>query len=401
MELIHRNLLIGIHDSLQETFFEKNKYADKVIERLLKSHKKWGSQDRAVVSEIFYNIIRWKRRLEYYMGEGVKPGNIYKLILAYLLWSKTHYKKFEEFEGIKIADILTKLKKGTVPTKAIEYSIPDWLAETLEKELGKNWEKEMDALNEQAPTILRANTLKTTPKHLVEELKEENVQSFQIRNYPDAVQLEEKKNVFLTSAFKEGLFEVQDASSQKIGEFLDVKEGMRVVDACAGAGGKTLHLAALMKNKGQIIALDIFEWKLAELKRRAKRAGAHNIETRFIEDNKVIKRLHEKADRLLIDAPCSGLGVLKRNPDSKWKIDQDFIDRIKGEQQQILQDYSKMLKKGGKMIYATCSILPSENNKQVEVFLKNNPEFQLVKDQKIMPSEGFDGFYMALIERTQ
>lgn len=401
MELIHRNLLIGIHDSLQETFFEKNKYADKVIERLLKSHKKWGSQDRAVVSEIFYNIIRWKRRLEYYMGEGVKPGNIYKLILAYLLWSKTHYKKFEEFEGIKIADILTKLKKGTVPTKAIEYSIPDWLAETLEKELGKNWEKEMDALNEQAPTILRANTLKTTPKHLVEELKEENVESFQIRNYPDAVQLEEKKNVFLTSAFKEGLFEVQDASSQKIGEFLDVKEGMRVVDACAGAGGKTLHLAALMKNKGQIIALDIFEWKLAELKRRAKRAGAHNIETRFIEDNKVIKRLHEKADRLLIDAPCSGLGVLKRNPDSKWKIDQDFIDRIKGEQQQILQDYSKMLKKGGKMIYATCSILPSENNKQVEVFLKNNPEFQLVKDQKIMPSEGFDGFYMALIERTQ
>ena len=401
MELIHRNLLIGIHDSLQETFFEKNKYADKVIERLLKSHKKWGSQDRAVVSEIFYNIIRWKRRLEYYMGEGVKPGNIYKLILAYLLWSKTHYKKFEEFEGIKIADILTKLKKGTVPTKAIEYSIPDWLAETLEKELGKNWEKEMDALNEQAPTILRANTLKTTPKHLVDELKEENVQSFQIINYPDAVQLEEKKNVFLTSAFKEGLFEVQDASSQKIGEFLDVKEGMRVVDACAGAGGKTLHLAALMKNKGQIIALDIFEWKLAELKRRAKRAGAHNIETRFIEDNKVIKRLHEKADRLLIDAPCSGLGVLKRNPDSKWKIDQDFIDRIKGEQQQILQDYSKMLKKGGKMIYATCSILPSENNKQVEVFLKNNPEFQLVKDQKIMPSEGFDGFYMALIERTQ
>lgn len=401
MELIHRNLLIGIHDALQETFFEKNKYADKVIERLLKANRKWGSQDRAVVSEIFYNIIRWKKRLEYYMGEGVKPGNIYKLILAYLLWSKTHYKKFEEFDGIKIADILTKLKKGTVPTKAIEYSIPEWLAETLEKELGKNWEREMIALNEQAPTVLRANTLKTTAKHLMEELAHENVESHPIRNYPDAVELEEKKNVFLTSAFKDGLFEVQDASSQKIGEFLGVAEGMRVVDACAGAGGKTLHLAALMKNKGQIIALDIFEWKLAELKRRAKRAGAHNIETRFIADNKVIKRLHEKADRLLIDAPCSGLGVLKRNPDSKWKIDQEFIDRIKGEQQQILQDYSKMLKKGGKMIYATCSILPSENNGQVEKFLENNPGFQLVKDEKIMPSDGYDGFYMALIERKE
>ncbi len=400
MELIHRNLLIGIHDALQETFFQEKKYADKVIERLLKAHKKWGSQDRQTVSEIFYNIIRWKKRLEYYMGEGVKPNNVYKLILAYLLWSKSHYKKFEEFDGIKIADILTKLKKGTVPTKAIEYSIPEWLAETLEKELGRNWEREMLALNEQAPTVLRTNTLKTTPKELIADLKDENVESFTIKNYPDAVQLEEKKNVFLTSAFKDGLFEVQDASSQKIGELLDVKEGMRVVDACAGAGGKTLHLAALMKNKGQIIALDIFEWKLAELKRRAKRAGAHNIETRLISDNKVIKRLHEKADRLLIDAPCSGLGVLKRNPDSKWKIDQEFIDRIKGEQQQILQDYSKILKKGGQMIYATCSILPSENNEQVAIFLKENPDFSLIKDQKIMPSEGYDGFYMALIKRN-
>lgn len=400
MELIHRNLLIGIHDALQETFFQEKKYADKVIERLLKAHRKWGSQDRQTVSEIFYNIIRWKKRLEYYMGEGVKPNNVYKLILAYLLWSKSHYKKFEEFDGIKVADILTKLKKGTVPTKAIEYSIPDWLAETLEKELGKNWEREMLALNEQAPTVLRTNSLKTTPRELIADLNDENVEAFTIKNYPDAVQLAEKKNVFLTSAFKDGLFEVQDASSQKIGELLDVKEGMRVVDACAGAGGKTLHLAALMKNKGQIIALDIYEWKLAELKRRAKRAGAHNIETRLISDNKVIKRLHEKADRLLIDAPCSGLGVLKRNPDSKWKIDQDFIDRIKGEQQQILQDYSKILKKGGQMIYATCSILPSENNEQVKIFLENNPDFTLVKDQKIMPSEGYDGFYMALIKRN-
>lgn len=399
MELIHRNLLIGIHDALQETFFEKNKYADKVIERLLKKNKKWGSQDRAVVSEIFYNIIRWKKRLEYYMGEGVKPGNVYKLIIAYLLWSKTHYKKFEEFDGVKTADILTKLKKGTVPTKSIEYSIPDWLAETLEKELGPKWEKEMQALNEQAPTVLRVNTLKTTAKQLINELKEENVHAFQLKDLSTAVQLEEKKNVFLTSVFKEGFFEVQDSGSQMISNFLDVKPGMRVVDACAGAGGKTLHLAAIMENKGQIIGLDIHGWKLAELKRRAKRAGAHNIETREISDNKVIKRLHEKADRLLIDAPCSGLGVLRRNPDSKWKIDQDFIDRIKNEQKTILQDYSKILKVGGQMVYATCSILPSENEKQVELFLQNNPNYHLIKDKKVLPSQGSDGFYMALIER--
>ena len=399
MELIHRNLLIGIHDALEETFFQDKKYADKVLERLLKAHKKWGSADRQVVSEIFYDIVRWKKRLEYYMGEGTKPSNIYNLILAYLLWKKVKYKKFDEFDGIKTGGILSKLDKKTFPTKAIEHSVPDWLAGLFEKELGAKWEKEMSALNEQAPVILRANSLKISAENLVEILKEEGVNSFVLRGYPDAVQLEEKKNVFLTSAFKEGFFEVQDASSQKIAELLDVKEGMRVVDACAGAGGKTLHIAALMKNKGQIIALDIYEWKLAELKRRAKRAGAFNIETRFIEDNKVIKRLHNTADRLLIDAPCSGLGVLKRNPDSKWKIDEDFINRIKTEQENILQNYSKILKKGGKMVYATCSILPSENGEQVRKFLAENAEFALLKEENIMPSDGYDGFYMALIER--
>lgn len=399
MELIHRNLLIGIHDALEETFFQDKKYADKVLERLLKAHKKWGSADRQVVSEIFYDIVRWKKRLEYYMGEGTKPSNIYNLILTYLLWKKVKYKKFDEFDGIKTGGILSKLDKKTFPTKAIEHSVPDWLAGLFEKELGAKWEKEMSALNEQAPVILRANSLKISAENLVEILKEEGVNSFVLRGYPDAVQLEEKKNVFLTSAFKEGFFEVQDASSQKIAELLDVKEGMRVVDACAGAGGKTLHIAALMKNKGQIIALDIYEWKLAELKRRAKRAGAFNIETRFIEDNKVIKRLHNTADRLLIDAPCSGLGVLKRNPDSKWKIDEDFINRIKIEQENILKNYSKILKKGGKMVYATCSILPSENGEQVRKFLAENTEFALVKEENIMPSDGYDGFYMALIER--
>ena len=399
MELIHRNLLIGIHDALEETFFQDKKYADKVLERLLKAHKKWGSADRQVVSEIFYDIVRWKKRLEYYMGEGTKPSNIYNLILAYLFWKKVKYKKFDEFDGIKTGGILSKLDKKTFPTKAIEYSVPDWLAGLFEKELGAKWEKEMSALNEQAPVILRANSLKISAENLVEILKEEGVNSFVLRGYPNAVQLEEKKNVFLTSAFKEGFFEVQDASSQKIAELLDVKEGMRVVDACAGAGGKTLHIAALMKNKGQIIALDIYEWKLAELKRRAKRAGAFNIETRFIEDNKVIKRLHNTADRLLIDAPCSGLGVLKRNPDSKWKIDEDFINRIKTEQENILQNYSKILKKGGKMVYATCSILPSENGEQVRKFLSENTEFALLKEENIMPSDGYDGFYMALIER--
>ena len=178
---------------------------------------------------------------------------------------------------------------------------------------------------------------------------------------------------------------------------------MRVVDTCAGAGGKALHLASLMENKGQIIALDIYENKLHELKRRAKRDGAFNIETRAIESTKVIKKLYDKADRVLIDAPCSGLGVLKRNPDAKWKLQPEFIDKIKVTQQEILQQYSRIVKPGGQLVYATCSILPSENKKQVDIFLtsESGKEFTFVKDKKVSAHKsGFDGFYMALLQKN-
>src|SRR5690606_6175620 len=203
---------------------------------------------------------------------------------------------------------------------------------------------------------------------------------------PLALKLKERANVFQTEAFKDGWFEVQDASSQLVAEYLDVKPGMRVVDACAGAGGKTLHLACLMENKGQLIALDIYANKLNELKRRAKRAEAFNIETRLVDSTKVIKKLHDKADRVLIDAPCSGLGVLKRNPDAKWKLQPEFIENIKKTQQELLQQYARMVKPGGQMVYATCSVLPSENEKQVEGFLtsESGKEFTFVSDKKIL-----------------
>ena len=177
---------------------------------------------------------------------------------------------------------------------------------------------------------------------------------------------------------------------------------MRIIDTCAGAGGKTLHLAALTENKGQIIALDIYSNKLKELKRRARRAGAHNIETRTIESSKDIKKLINKADRVLIDAPCSGMGILRRNPDAKWKLQPEFIEEIKNTQQEILQSYSRMLKSGGKMVYATCSILPSENQQQVEFFLASEAgkDFKFIKDKKVLSHEsGYDGFYMALLEK--
>ena len=196
------------------------------------------------------------------------------------------------------------------------------------------------------------------------------------------------------------MFEVQDAASQFIAPFLRVSPGMRVIDACAGAGGKTLHLAAIMKNKGRIIAMDVEAFKLEELQKRAKRAGVNNLEIKHIESSKTIKRLENSADRLLLDVPCSGLGVLKRNPDAKWKLSPEFIENVKELQQHILQDYCSMLKKDGLMVYSTCSVLPSENERQVEKFLeRNGDKFELVDQKHIWPTEGFDGFYMALLRK--
>ena len=271
------------------------------------------------------------------------------------------------------------------------------------KELGENvWAHELAKQNEQADVILRVNTLKTNKKNLQQQLDIEGIETNQIKGYPDALKLTQRANVFKTEAFKMGWFEVQDASSQLVAKFLEVKPGMKVVDACAGAGGKTLHLAALMENKGSLIAMDIYQSKLKKLKIRAKRNGAHNIDMRVIDSTKPIKKLTAKADRLLIDAPCSGLGVLRRNPDSKWKLEPEFLDRIRKTQQDILQQYCKMLKPNGKMVYATCSVLPSENQNQVYKFLESEAGqyFKLIKDKSILAHKsGFDGFYMALLEK--
>jgi 16S rRNA (cytosine967-C5)-methyltransferase len=286
-------------------------------------------------------------------------------------------------------------------TRKVRESIPDWMDEMGEKELGDKWEKELEALNQEASVVLRVNTLKISRQGLQKQLEEtENIITQAPVEFPDALLLEERQNIFTRQQFKDGLFEVQDGGSQLIAPFLQVKPGMRVIDACAGAGGKTLHIAALMQNKGRIIALDTEEWKLEELKKRGRRAGVANVETRLIESSKTIKRLESSADRLLLDVPCSGVGVLKRNPDAKWKLTVEFMDRVKELQQHILTDYSTMLKSGGLMVYSTCSLFPSENENQVTAFLeKQKDKFELVEQKSVFPSEGFDGFYMALIKR--
>lgn len=402
---LHRNLVFTTIDSLM-AIFNEGEYADKVVARALKKDKRWGSHDRKFVAETIYEIVRWKR-LYVEIAEVKEPFDRDKIWRIFAVWAVLRgytlpdWKYFEETPVRRIKGKFDELTK----TRKFKESIPDWMDELGVKELGEEiWTKELAAQNEQAKVILRVNKLKTTKEKLRALLMDLNIETEFHNDYPDALILTERANVFLTDAFKDGLFEVQDASSQLVAYFLDVKPGMRVVDTCAGAGGKTLHLASLMENKGQLIAMDLYESKLKQLKIRAKRNGAFNIEPRVIESTKTIKKLHEKADRVLIDAPCSGLGVLKRNPDSKWKLQPEFIENIKKIQAEVLENYSKIVKPGGKLVYATCSVLPSENQEQIKQFLSTEigKEFTFVKDKKVLAHEsGFDGFYMALLERKK
>ena len=401
---LYRNLVFATVDALGEIFNE-GEYADKVIEKTLKRDKRWGARDRSFIAETTYDIVRWKR-LYSEIADVKAPYSREKLFRIFAVWATLRGIEIPE-DWKQIEPVPTRRIKGKFDelSKIRKYreSVPDWLDELGVKELGEEvWEKEIHALNQQAPVVLRTNTLKTTKDQLKKELSAEGIETHTLAEYQDALQLKERANVFKTEAFKKGYFEVQDASSQLVAEFLEVEPGMRVVDTCAGAGGKTLHLAALMENKGQLIATDIYENKLKELKRRAKRAGAHNIDPRPISSSKVIKKLYGTADRVLIDAPCSGLGVLSRNPDAKWKLQPEFLETIKLTQEQILNQYSRIVKPGGKLLYATCSVLPSENQEQVQKFLstEEGKSFKLAKDRKILSSEtGYDGFYMALLEK--
>ena len=419
---LHRNLVLAIIESLSQIFNQK-KQADKIVAITLKQDRRWGARDRSFVAETIYDIVRWKRLYAKLAGletqnndtfDTYSTQNLFQLFSVWLILKEIELPIWEEFEKFnydktKIDEIKQNFNQLSQIRKYRE-SIPDWLDNLGEQELGNEiWTKEIAALNNQAPVILRVNTLKTDIKKLQKQLSEQNIETKKIKDYPDAIQLLERKNILKNELYKEGFFEVQDASSQLIAYFLDIKKGIQIIDTCAGAGGKSLHIASLLQNKGQITAMDIYENKLVELRKRANRADVHNIKTYSIKkennkiDNSQFKQFYNSADRVLIDAPCSGLGVLSRNPDAKWKLSLAFLEEIKQTQQNLLQEYSKMTKKGGKLVYATCSILPSENQNQVEAFLnsENGKDFKFIEDKKILSHQtGYDGFYMVLLEKV-
>ena len=405
--LKHHSFHIKAIFTALKDIFEKNEYADKAIEKVMKANKYWDVRERGFVSDVTYDMVRNWRLL--YISAGLEETaklsdrNLWMILGTYLVFDGYTLPESNYFKGLNEKKIVSQLEKFHKIRK-IRESIPDWLDEIGAKEIGKEWDKVIRALNQKPTVVLRANSLKTNPKELQAALEAENIMESTLISWsPDAVELKFQRNVFRTEAFHKGLFEVQDASSQMVSEFLNVQPGMRVVDACAGAGGKTLHLASLMKNKGRIIALDVKGRKLEELKKRAAGADVRIVETREIDSSKVTKRLKDTADRLLLDVPCSGLGVLRRNPDSKWKLTLAEIERVKTLQKEILTNFSDITKVGGKMVYATCSILPSEGEDQVKWFLNVvGDKWNLLGEKRYSPEVYHaDGFYMALLERVK
>jgi 16S rRNA (cytosine967-C5)-methyltransferase len=344
--------------------------------------------------------------LYYEVGIGHEPKNEaewWKLFATALILDGIDLPDWPEFKDIDKAEIL---KRNTeLHTKRVVYcSIPDWLDELGLKEFGeKVWTETIQSLNKPSKTVLRVNTLKTTRAKLLDQLKRLDIVAKTI-GAGDAIELEEQKNITQLQIYKDGLFEIQDYSSQQVLPFMNPETGSVIVDACAGAGGKSLHSAAWMQNRGFIKAMDIEGFKLKELEKRAKRAGAQIITTQKLEQNgQLPKSRLNVADYLLLDVPCSGTGVIRRNPDAKWKLSPKFISEIIQVQRQILTEYCKMLKSSGKLLYATCSILPDENERQIKWFLEESDagaDFTLIKSKRIMPQdEGFDGFYMALLQK--
>lgn len=380
------NLVIAVQECLKDVF-EGGYYADKVLAHKFRHNRQWGKRDRQFIAETVYDMTRWWRRLAVMDGQSWIPAD-YGLRLQ----------KYSEFKNQRGAEQNETPSETESP--AVNESFPDWFVEQLFADYSvAEGQAILRALNQVAPVYLRPNFLKIDLQKLKDELGKEGVET-EIVESPPALKLLERKNVFATQSFKSGFFEVQDLASQRVGILLDPQAGERVADVCAGAGGKTLHLATLMQNKGTLLAGDVHEKKIEELKVRAKRAGVSNLRAVIFENSKDVKKHFGKFDALLIDAPCSGSGVIRRNPDSKWKIKKEDLIRIGLEQAEILKLYSQFLKPGGRMVYATCSIFKSENEGQVAQFLERNSEFSLKKQIKILPHMADeDGFYMALLEK--
>jgi 16S rRNA (cytosine967-C5)-methyltransferase len=365
-------------------------------------------EDRAVVAAAVQALVKYDR------------------LLAFATGSEAAEARFEALLAPRIERI-----ENATERLAVSYSMPDWLVDLVRSEVGDaSLEAALTRMNEPAPRVARANTLRTTREACVQALVEEGVGAHAASHAASGVVLEGRRSVFRTKAFERGDLEMQDEASQLVAELCAPPPRTFVVDACAGAGGKTLALAALLAGKGKLLALDTSESKLEELRRRARRAGASNVQAIAVDlrDDDAVTRLGPRASRVLVDAPCTGLGAIRRNPEARWRLREDDLSRLVAAQAALVKSAARLVAPHGRLVYATCSFLPSEGEVAIEFFLSERPDFALVtardvlgrarteriatKDGKYLRTwrfdgepdggdDGMDGFFAAVARRAR
>lgn len=371
---------------------------DRIIAYYFKTRRYIGSKDKKAIAEAVYGVLRQQGLIDWALTQLDVPLKPRPRVAAWVLLETEHKDLRYVFTGEKYAPqklwrtekavmdvvkVVNKNKKN-MPLAA-RFNYPGWLEGSLQKAYGSSLAKAMAALGEKAQADIRTNTLKTTPAALTKALEAEGYGVAPAPYAPNGLRLDDPKNLFQLGVFKAGLFEMQDAGSQLIAALCGVGKKQKVTDFCAGAGGKTLALAAMMGNSGILTAGDIIPQKLEELKKRLKRAGVDNTHLRqwSSEADAWVKRQKGTQDVVLLDVPCSGSGVWRRNPDAKWSLTQERLDELCAIQQRILQSAQRLVKTGGRLIYATCSILPEENEHQIERFVSEHKAFKIIPIQTL------------------
>jgi len=392
--------------------------ADAVVSRYFREHRQLGHADRAFVAETVFAVLRRGRSIEARCAGQLSDRRRLLATLAIVRgWSQRELApvlKASEEEWLAAAKAVPE---ADLPP-AVRCDLPDWLYARLEQQFGADEVLALSrAMNQSAPLDLRVNTLKGDRDTLLAKLAADDIAASPGALSPLAVRLRDKPALAKHPLFLEGAFEVQDEGSQLLGFLLEPKRGEMVVDFCAGAGGKTLLLGALMRNTGRLYAFDVSDKRLANLKPRLARSGLSNVHPARIEHERdqKIKRLAGKADRVLVDAPCSGLGTLRRNPDLKWRQDETSVAELTVKQAAILAAAATLVRPGGRLVYATCSLLSAENDDIVAAFLEKHPDFSLLPASAVLGKQGIacdgdvlrllphkhntDGFFAAAMER--
>jgi 16S rRNA (cytosine967-C5)-methyltransferase len=374
--------------------------ADAVLSRFLRQpHGKnaYGSRERAVLAETLYNVLRHKLRFEHFAPSGSGPRERRLAILGFAM-QLTEQRPGQAGATDFLKSALTEAEKSWLdaclaiaPADLLErhrYSLPDWLDAALRKQFDQpaEFQQMAQSLLEPAPLDLRVNAYTDRREDVQQELELLGLHSQPTPHSPWGLRLQGKPALTRTDAFARGAIEVQDEGSQLLAALLDPKRGEMVVDFCAGAGGKTLALGALMRSTGRLYAFDTSAHRLDALKPRLARSKLSNVHPAVIahERDERIKRLYGKIDRVLVDAPCSGLGTLRRNPDLKWRQSLTAVQEMQVRQIAILSSAAKLLKPGGRLIYATCSVLPAENEEVVAAFDLAHPGFKSVSAAEVL-----------------